>query len=71
MDTLTITRPDDWHIHLRDGDYLARTVSDASRCFGRALAMPNLTPPVTSVAAAGAYRQQILALAPAGFEPVM
>ncbi|MGI9323376.1 MAG: dihydroorotase, partial [Pseudomonadales bacterium] len=42
-----------------------------SRCFGRALAMPNLTPPVTSVAAAGAYRQQILALAPAGFEPVM
>lgn len=71
MDKLTITRPDDWHIHLRDDDCLARTVGDAGRYLGRALAMPNLVPPVTSVEAAGAYRQRILQYAPAGFAPMM
>ncbi|MFT4929844.1 MAG: dihydroorotase, partial [Phenylobacterium sp.] len=59
-DTLTITRPDDWHIHLRDGDFLPRTVTDVSRYFGRAVIMPNLMPPVTNVAQAQAYRQRIV-----------
>lgn len=58
--TLTITRPDDWHIHLRDGEFLSRTVADVSRYFGRAIIMPNLMPPVTRLADAGAYRQRIL-----------
>ena len=47
MQTLTITRPDDWHIHLRDGDQLTDTVRDASRYMGRAIIMPNLVPPAT------------------------
>ncbi len=59
MRSMTIKRPDDWHIHLRDGDYLAATVADASRYFGRALVMPNLIPPVASVAAAQAYKDRI------------
>lgn len=71
MTRLTITRPDDWHIHLRDGNYLPRTVADASRYFGRLLVMPNLVPPVTDVQAAKAYRDRILALAPAGLHPRM
>ena len=49
MRTLTITRPDDWHVHLRDGDYLPATVCDISRYFGRAIVMPNLVPPVSEV----------------------
>lgn len=71
--TLTITRPDDWHIHLRDGDALGRTVQDAAHSFQRALVMPNLVPPVTSTSEALAYRDRILAARPAGssFEPVM
>ncbi|XOV90697.1 MAG: dihydroorotase [Pseudomonadota bacterium] len=61
MRSITITRPDDWHIHLRDGDYLADTVRDLARYFGRAIVMPNLVPPVADVEAAGAYRARILA----------
>lgn len=70
---LSITRPDDWHIHLRDGAALKRTVADAARCFGRAIVMPNLVPPVTSANQALAYRERILAARPAGsrFEPLM
>jgi len=73
MQTITLTRPDDWHVHLRDGDYLPATVKDISRYFGRALIMPNLIPPVDSVSAATEYRNRILALVPRGstFEPLM
>lgn len=71
-DTLTITRPDDWHIHLRDGDFLQRTVTDASRYFGRAVVMPNLVPPVTDVSAAQSYHQRIVDAQPhAHFTPLM
>lgn len=71
--TLTLTRPDDWHIHLRDGAVLVDTVAAASRQFGRAIAMPNLRPPVVTVDEATAYRERILAARPAGsgFEPLM
>lgn len=71
--TLTLTRPDDWHLHLRDGDMLARVLPDTARQFARAIVMPNLVPPVTTVALAGAYRDRILAALPAGlaFEPLM
>ncbi len=71
--SLTITRPDDWHIHLRDGDTLAATVRDASRYFGRAIIMPNLVPPVRNVQEAENYRKRILAERPPGsvFEPLM
>jgi dihydroorotase len=71
---LTITRPDDWHVHLRDGAALAQTCADMARYFGRVIIMPNLTPPATTVAAAGAYRQRILdamATLPRQFEPLM
>lgn len=74
MTTLTITRPDDWHVHLRDGAALQHTCADLARYFGRAIVMPNLTPPVTTVAAAGRYRQRILAAMdglPRRFEPLM
>ena len=73
MQKIVLTRPDDWHLHLRDGASLPVTVADAARHFGRALIMPNLKPPVTSVEQAAAYRQRILASVPAGlkFEPVM
>lgn len=64
MQTLELTRPDDWHIHLRDGAALAHTVADASRYFGRAIVMPNLTPPVRNLAEAQAYRQRIEAQLP-------
>lgn len=60
---LTIVRPDDWHLHFRDGDKLARTVADTARVFGRALAMPNLVPPVLTTEQALAYRERILAQA--------
>ncbi|MCX4028690.1 dihydroorotase [Endozoicomonas sp. SM1973] len=62
--TLTITRPDDWHIHLRDNAALQTTVNDASRYFGRVIVMPNLVPPVTTPAQAFAYRQRIVAAVP-------
>lgn len=72
-DSLTITRPDDWHIHLRDGAALGLTVPDAARYFGRAIVMPNLVPPVTTAEQALAYRGRIEAALPAGsrFEPLM
>ena len=70
---LTIRRPDDWHVHLRDGAMLAAVAPWTARRFGRAIVMPNLTPPVTKVAAAAAYRERILAAVPAdaGFTPLM
>ena len=70
---ITITRPDDWHLHLRDGDALKAVLPHSARQFARAIIMPNLRPPVTSVAAAAEYRQRILAALPAGmdFEPLM
>jgi len=73
MDTLTLARPDDWHLHLRDGDMLAAVLPDTARRFARAIAMPNLNPPVRTVSDAAAYRERILAVLPAGmdFEPLM
>ncbi|WP_114783519.1 dihydroorotase [Vibrio tetraodonis] len=72
MTTLTITRPDDWHVHLRDGDVLPDTVRDISRYNGRALIMPNTIPPVTDTEMAIAYRDRIMANQPySHFEPVM
>jgi len=70
---LTLTRPDDWHLHLRDGAALAAVLPHTARQFARAIVMPNLRPPVTSVAMAEAYRQRILAAVPHGsaFEPLM
>lgn len=72
-DTLTIRRPDDWHVHLRDGAMLQNVVGFTARQFARAIVMPNLSPPVTDVAAAAAYRQRILAALPEGadFTPLM
>jgi len=73
MQTLTITRPDDWHIHLRDGKALARTVADAAKQFHRAIVMPNLVPPVTTGEQAVAYRERIMANCPEdlNFDPLM
>ena len=72
MTTLTITRPDDWHVHLRDGDVLPDTVRDISRYNGRALIMPNTIPPVTDTEMAIAYRERIMANHPsAHYEHVM
>jgi dihydroorotase len=73
VDTITLRRPDDWHVHLRDGAMLAAVVPFTARQFARAIVMPNLVPPVTSVAAARAYRERILAALPAGvaFTPLM
>jgi dihydroorotase len=72
-DTLTLRRPDDWHVHLRDGAMLQAVLPYTARAFARAIVMPNLVPPVTSVAAAEAYRARILAAVPAGvdFTPLM
>ena len=70
-DTITIRRPDDWHVHLRDGEMLARVAPYTARQFARAIIMPNLAPPVTSVAAAAAYRERIIAAAGPGFTPLM
>ncbi|CAM2807741.1 dihydroorotase [Vibrio diazotrophicus] len=72
MTTLTITRPDDWHVHLRDGEVLTDTVRDISRYNGRALIMPNTVPPVTNTEMALAYRDRIMAQNPsATFQPLM
>ena len=73
MRSISITRPDDWHIHLRDSDYLAATVKDVSRYFGRAIVMPNLTPPVTTVEDAKKYLERINSLvkSDANFRPLM
>ncbi len=72
-DTLTLTRPDDWHLHLRDGAAMAAVLPHTARQFARAIVMPNLKPPVTTAAAAMAYRDRILAALPAGldFTPLM
>ena len=73
MDTLTLIQPDDWHLHVRDGAALAAVLPDSCRQMARAIIMPNLKPPVTTVALADAYRQRILATRPQGsdFEPLM
>jgi len=73
MNRLELPRPDDWHLHLRDGAALADLVPHTARQFGRAIVMPNLRPPITSVAMALAYRERILAAVPEGavFEPLM
>ena len=70
---ITIARPDDWHLHLRDGEALATVLPHSARQFARAIIMPNLRPPVTTVAAAAEYRQRILGALPEGarFEPLM
>lgn len=70
---LTIRRPDDWHVHLRDGAILAGVAAWTARQFARAIVMPNLSPPVTTAAAAAAYRERIIAALPAGsdFTPLM
>ncbi|WP_284124854.1 dihydroorotase [Parerythrobacter aestuarii] len=72
-ETLTIRRPDDWHVHLRDGAMLAGVVEYTARQFARAIVMPNLTPPVTTAALGAAYRERIMAAVPAGldFTPLM
>jgi dihydroorotase len=71
--TLTITRPDDWHLHVRDEAAMRSVVPHTARQFGRAIIMPNLRPPITSAAQASAYRERILAAVPEGqqFEPLM
>lgn len=73
MNELTITAPDDWHLHFRDGDILKETVPATARCFKRAIVMPNLVPPVTNKALALAYRQRILDTLPpdTDFNPLM
>ena len=73
MNQLKITRPDDWHLHLRDGETLKAVLPDTAHRFARAIVMPNLRPPVTTTDAAQAYRERILACLPAGskFEPLM
>lgn len=73
QDSLRLTRPDDWHLHLRDGDALRAVLPDTARRFARAIVMPNLLPPVRSVAQAGEYRDRILAALPEGsrFQPLM
>lgn len=71
--TIQITQPDDWHIHLRDGDYLATTVTHAARQFNRAIVMPNLVPPATNATEARSYKETIEKHIPSGltFEPLM
>lgn len=73
MTTLTLTRPDDWHLHLRDGEQMRAVLPDTSRRFARAIVMPNLKPPVVTTGMALAYRERILAAVPRGmrFEPLM
>ena len=73
MNKITLTRPDDWHLHLRDGDALKVVLPDTARRFARAVVMPNLRPPVTNVQLAAEYRQRILSALPHGaqFEPLM
>jgi len=73
MESLTITRPDDWHLHLRDGAAMAAVLPHTARQFARAIVMPNLRPPVTTTALARSYRERILAALPVGmdFKPLM
>ena len=73
MRTITIRRPDDWHLHLRDGEHLGAVLPDTARRFARAIVMPNLKPPVTTTRLAVEYRERVLAALPGGarFEPLM
>ena len=73
MQTLTMTQPDDWHVHLRDGEALKASLPFTARQMARAIVMPNLKPPVRSVDEAAAYRERIIAALPTGaqFEPLM
>ncbi len=73
MDRITLTRPDDWHLHLRDGPAMRAVLADSARRFARAIVMPNLSPPVRTTQDALEYRERILAARPAGsdFEPLM
>ncbi len=73
MDQITLLRPDDWHLHVRDGAMLRAVLPDTAARFARAIVMPNLKPPVTTVADAQAYRERILAARPTGsnFQPLM
>src|SRR5258706_9709750 len=73
MDRITLAMPDDWHLHLRDGEALKSVLADTARRFARAIIMPNLNPPVTTVAAAAGYRDRIVSALPPGsdFEPLM
>ena len=73
MSSLTLRRPDDWHVHLRDGAALSAVVKFTSRAFGRAIVMPNLQPPITTAALARAYRERIMAALPKNtrFEPLL
>ena len=73
MDRITLTLPDDWHLHLRDGEAMKAVLLDTARRFGRAIVMPNLKPPVKTVEAATAYRDRILSALPtgSGFKPLM
>jgi len=72
-DTLTIRRPDDWHLHFRDGDVMRGVVPYTAAQFGRAIVMPNLTPPVTTAQMAADYRDRTIDAVPQGvqFEPLM
>ena len=71
LQSISIRRPDDWHVHLRDGEMLKLVAPFTARQFARAIVMPNLAPPVTSVEAAAAYRDRIVAAAGEGFTPLM
>src|SRR5712691_5169798 len=73
MQTLTLARPDDWHLHLRDGTEMASVLAHTARAFARAVVMPNLEPPIATTALAAAYRERILGALPKGseFEPLM
>src|SRR5512140_1546776 len=72
-ETLTLLRPDDWHVHFRDGESMKSVVGATARQFARAIVMPNLKPPIVTVEQARGYRERILAALPAGaaFEPLM
>jgi dihydroorotase len=71
IETLTISRPDDWHVHLRDGEMLRKVAPYTARQFARAIIMPNLAPPITTVALASGYRDRIVDAAGVGFTPLM
>jgi len=73
MNSLTLQRPDDWHVHLRDGAALAAVVKFTAQRFGRAIVMPNLKPPITTAGLGAGYRERIVAALPKGarFEPLL
>ncbi|HZC38245.1 MAG TPA: dihydroorotase, partial [Sphingomicrobium sp.] len=71
LQTLTIRKPDDWHVHLRDGEMLRKVAPFTARQFARAIVMPNLVPPIATVEAAAAYRERIVAAAGPDFTPLM